>query len=94
MTQGISSLLPLLYKTENEVFCEREGDWGDTKVNFTAVLKCMNSAGKRFRGCKQGGEWDEEESMCVNMDLNKIREWTEVSQTVTLTHFPSYILAL
>nr|XP_019953459.1 PREDICTED: adhesion G protein-coupled receptor F5-like [Paralichthys olivaceus] len=34
-----------------ESFCEAEGDWGDTKAGFTAVLQCKDTDGRRQRKC-------------------------------------------
>lgn len=41
-------------KTENDQFCEAEGDWEVTKAGYTAVLKCKNAAGRRQRTCQNG----------------------------------------
>ncbi|XP_076013986.1 adhesion G protein-coupled receptor F5-like isoform X2 [Genypterus blacodes] len=71
-------LINIIHKSQNKKFCESQDGWGNTKVNFTAVLKCKDSAGRILRRCKAGGKWDEEESECVNNDLNKIREDTQI----------------
>ncbi|XP_054862044.1 adhesion G-protein coupled receptor F1 isoform X2 [Amphiprion ocellaris] len=57
-----------LYKM-GEKFCEAEGDWYDTKADFTAELKCKHSAGVRLRYCSEDGEWEKEDSRCVITEL-------------------------
>lgn len=39
-------------KTDNDSYCAAEGEWEDTKVNFTAKLKCKNMAGHKTRNCR------------------------------------------
>ncbi|XP_070776680.1 adhesion G-protein coupled receptor F3 [Enoplosus armatus] len=59
----------------NDPFCPAEGDWGDTKAGFTAVLKCKNEAGYRQRKCKQDSDkvtWESEVSGCVNRGVNDV----------------------
>ncbi|KAF7657995.1 hypothetical protein LDENG_00019390 [Lucifuga dentata] len=63
---------------EKDKFCTAEDGWPDTKGNFTAVLKCKNSAGQRFRSCTADAKWEEEESACVNRDLNEIQKDTAI----------------
>ncbi|KAG7510040.1 adhesion G-protein coupled receptor F3-like [Solea senegalensis] len=62
-----------------EDFCKAEDDWGEAKPDHTFVLKCFNSAGKRHRKCNGTipVEWEEEESRCVNQEVNAI--WQKAS---------------
>ncbi|XP_039458930.1 adhesion G protein-coupled receptor F5-like isoform X1 [Oreochromis aureus] len=62
-------------------YCAAEGDWEDTKANFTAVLKCTNSAGQRTRQCNLKGIWGKEESRCVNFNLYDILQNAKISGT-------------
>ncbi|XP_069392494.1 adhesion G protein-coupled receptor F4 isoform X2 [Paralichthys olivaceus] len=55
-----------------ESFCEAEGDWGDTKAGFTAVLQCKDTDGRRQRKCSHSSTWEQEESECVNHDVSKV----------------------
>ncbi|XP_034714095.1 adhesion G-protein coupled receptor F2 [Etheostoma cragini] len=54
---------------ENDSFCPAEGDWRDTKANYTAYLKCPNAAGQRQRKCS-AGKWGAVVEHCVNLDVN------------------------
>ncbi|XP_047466392.1 adhesion G-protein coupled receptor F1 [Mugil cephalus] len=58
----------------DDKFCKAEGEWEDTKANFTAQLKCQNSAGIKQRKCTSDGEWLAEESPCVNSALKSVLE--------------------
>ncbi|XP_078133804.1 adhesion G-protein coupled receptor F1 [Sander vitreus] len=54
----------------SDQFCAAEGDWKDTKADYTAYLKCPNAAGQRQRKCSAKGQWEEELAQCVNLDVN------------------------
>ncbi|XP_034050970.1 adhesion G-protein coupled receptor F3 [Thalassophryne amazonica] len=59
---------------EGEDYCKAEGEWEDTKANFSAVMKCKDGIGYQRRRCRKGGNWDEVESECVNQNLASILE--------------------
>ncbi|XP_071380599.1 adhesion G protein-coupled receptor F5 isoform X2 [Centroberyx affinis] len=68
---------------EHDLFCKADGGWADTKAGFTAVLKCrgragLEEAGNRHRNCSNEGKWEDEESFCVNQDLDNILEETRI----------------
>ncbi|KAA8581901.1 hypothetical protein FQN60_008641 [Etheostoma spectabile] len=55
---------------ETDKFCPAQGDWKDTKADYTAYLKCPNAAGQRQRKCSAGGTWEAVVAHCVNLDVN------------------------
>ncbi|KAM6917385.1 adhesion G-protein coupled receptor F3 [Lycodopsis pacificus] len=71
-----SAFVNVIY--ENELFCEAEGDWENTKANFTAVLKCTNATGQRERKCNPAlapasePTWEPEVSKCVKQAVNNV----------------------
>ncbi|XP_058471023.1 adhesion G protein-coupled receptor F5 [Solea solea] len=77
--QSMSASVDINIIPAGEEFCEAEDDWGEAKADHTFVLKCLNSAGKRHRKCSGTitVEWEEEESRCVNQELNTI--WQKAS---------------
>uniref|UniRef100_UPI003AACA0DB adhesion G protein-coupled receptor F5 n=1 Tax=Centroberyx gerrardi TaxID=166262 RepID=UPI003AACA0DB len=76
--QNQSATIKINVIYENDLFCEAEGGWADTKAGFTAVLKCQDRAGDRQRKCSDEGKWKDEESFCVNRDLDSILEETRI----------------
>ncbi|XP_029284042.1 adhesion G protein-coupled receptor F5 [Cottoperca gobio] len=72
-TRAASTDVNVIYG--NYSFCAADGDWGETKAGFTAVLKCTEAAGQRRRDCKLSatqGTWGPEVSACVNRDLDLV----------------------
>ncbi|XP_042293042.1 adhesion G protein-coupled receptor F4 isoform X1 [Thunnus maccoyii] len=61
----------------NDAYCEADGEWEETKANYTAVLQCKNAAGQKKRKCNeenQRGIWGPVESACVNLEVNDVLE--------------------
>ncbi|XP_019204730.1 adhesion G protein-coupled receptor F5 [Oreochromis niloticus] len=77
--QNKSASVPFNIIAAGEKFCPAEGDWGDTKLGFTSVLKCTNSAGLRTRKCNPSEKWEDEVSGCVNSDLYTVLQNAVIS---------------
>ncbi|XP_032403619.1 adhesion G protein-coupled receptor F5 isoform X2 [Xiphophorus hellerii] len=65
-------------------YCSAEGEWGNTKAEFTAEIKCKDKAGTRKRKCSPGGIgregiWGDEVSQCVEQDLANVLESATIS---------------
>ncbi|XP_023276762.1 adhesion G-protein coupled receptor F3-like [Seriola lalandi dorsalis] len=58
--------------SDHDKFCEAQGDWKVTKAGFTAVLQCKDAVGQRRRECNKNATWREEESECVNPEVNSV----------------------
>ncbi|KAM4723426.1 adhesion G-protein coupled receptor F2 [Anableps anableps] len=72
------------FPLSGDKYCSAEGDWGNTKANFTAEIKCKNKAGTRKRACVSGsrdhnGKWEDEVSECVEQDLFDVLETAKIS---------------
>ncbi|XP_039641348.1 adhesion G protein-coupled receptor F5 [Perca fluviatilis] len=67
-TKNATTDVNIIYATDK--FCAADGDWGDTKADYTAYLKCSSAAGQRQRKCSAQGTWETEIAACVNLDVN------------------------
>uniref|UniRef100_A0A3Q1GT22 Adhesion G protein-coupled receptor F5-like n=1 Tax=Acanthochromis polyacanthus TaxID=80966 RepID=A0A3Q1GT22_9TELE len=80
-SQTRSGDIKIYFIKVGEKFCAAEGDWYDTKAGFTAELKCKNSAGVRLRKCSEAGGWEEEDSRCVLVELERTLQQAKIVNT-------------
>ncbi|KAJ3613109.1 hypothetical protein NHX12_019363, partial [Muraenolepis orangiensis] len=66
----------VIYK--HNLFCAAVENWPDTKAGLSAKLRCTDQSGVRLRTCTIDGNWEEEESQCVNRDLSNIIKDTQM----------------
>ncbi|MED6247826.1 hypothetical protein ATANTOWER_018286, partial [Ataeniobius toweri] len=78
-TQTQHMMVSVIYVGDK--YCVGDGDWGHTKANFTAQIKCHKQAGTRKRKCLHIGEgkWQEEVSECVEKKLYDVLESAKIS---------------
>ncbi|XP_053291128.1 adhesion G-protein coupled receptor F3 [Pleuronectes platessa] len=69
-SRKVSFVFNIIYVGDG--FCEAEGDWRETKANFTSVLQCKNADGLRQRKCSIECIWEPEEENCVNNDVSRL----------------------
>ncbi|XP_067310523.1 adhesion G protein-coupled receptor F4 [Pseudorasbora parva] len=63
---------------KNSLFCSEDKGWPIAKSNFTASMPCVNSAvGLKTRECNEKGNWQNEISSCVNVELDDIKKNVE-----------------
>ncbi|CAB1430171.1 unnamed protein product [Pleuronectes platessa] len=69
-SRKVSFVFNIIYVGDG--FCEADGDWRETKANFTSVLQCKNADGLRQRKCSIECIWEPEEEHCVNNDVSRL----------------------
>ncbi|XP_062378331.1 adhesion G-protein coupled receptor F1 [Sardina pilchardus] len=70
-TQGTFHTIPVIY-SDTKV-CKTEGDWPTAKADHEARLPCEGEQrGERTRLCRANGNYAQEISKCVNIDLGDV----------------------
>ncbi|XP_064191232.1 adhesion G-protein coupled receptor F1-like isoform X1 [Anguilla rostrata] len=69
-TLQVSATIPVIRQTP---YCEADKEWPKAKNGYKATLTCSDdNVGHRERNCSDSGQWKDEISYCVNLELHSL----------------------